>query len=131
MAMLAVGIGAAVGALIGGTVLVVGGTIAAIQKLANNHTEEMIRIINLREETIQRLKNQKEKDLHRHKEFQKVFQLFQLEVEQAKRLITEAEYKDENGKTIKGYDGEYTSISNLYFQLRNNKPLKSLSLDTL
>ena len=91
----------------------------------------MIRIINLREETIQRLKNQKEKDLHRHKEFQKVFQLFQLEVEQAKRLITEAEYKDENGKTIKGYDGEYTSISNLYFQLRNNKPLKSLSLDTL
>ena len=59
--MLAVGIGAAVDALtcIGGTVLVVGGTIAAIRQLANNRTKEMIRIINLREETIQRLKNQK------------------------------------------------------------------------
>ena len=111
MAMLAIGIGAAVGALIGGTVLVVGGTIAAIQQLANKHTEEMIRIINLREETIQKLKNQKAKDLHRHEEFHKVFKLFQLEVEQAKRLITEAEYKDENGKTIKGYDGENFGIS--------------------
>ena len=111
MAMLAIGIGAAVGAIVGGTVLIVGGTIAAIQELANNHTEEMIRIINLREETIQKLKNQKAKDLHRQEEFRKVFKLFQLEVEQAKRLITEAEYKDENGKTIKGYDGENLSIS--------------------
>ena len=111
MAMLAIGIGAAVGALVGGTVLIVGGTIAAIEQLANNHKEEMIRIINLREETIQKLKNQKAKDLHRHEEFRKVFKLFQLEVEQAKRLITEAEYKDENGKTIKGYDGENLSIS--------------------
>ena len=95
-----------VGGLIGGTVLVVGGSIAMIIDLVQKHEQEMRKIINLRERTIRELENQHEKELHRHKEFQKVFKLFQVEVEQAEKLITEAEYTDQNGKKIKGYTGK-------------------------
>ena len=86
--MLAIGIGAAVAAAVGGTVLVVGGTIAAIEALANDYNEQMQRIINLREEKLQQLKYQDEQELRRNKEFREVFDLFQREVKKAEKLIT-------------------------------------------
>ena len=85
--------------------LFVGGTIAVIVDGVNHHNREMQRIKNLREETVRKLKNKRQKEIHKHKEFQEVCKLFQLQVEQAKRLITEAEYTDRNGRKIKGYNG--------------------------
>ena len=96
-----------IGGLIGSTVLVVGGTIALIIAAVDKHNQKMQSINNLREEAVQKLKNQHEKELHEHEEFQKVFKLFQLEVQQAKILITEAEYTDKNGRKIKGYNGRF------------------------
>ena len=109
MALVAIGAavvdGLIIGGLIGGTVLIIGGTIALIAEAVNEHNRQMQRIKNLREETVRKLENKCEKDVHKHKEFQEVFKLFKLEVEQAKKLITEAEYQDNNGKKIKGYEG--------------------------
>ena len=92
--------------MIGGTVLVVGGTIALIIDEVSKHYQAMQRIENLREETGRKLENHPEKELYKHKEFQEVLKLFQFEVEQAKKLMTEAEYTDRNGKKIKGYNGK-------------------------
>ena len=109
MALVAIGAalvdGLIIGGLIGGTVLIVGGTIALIIEAVDEHNRKMQRIKNLREETVRKLENQREKEVHKHEEFQAVFKLFKLEVEQARKLITEAEYKDNNGKIIKGYRG--------------------------
>ena len=114
MALVAIGAavvdGLIIGGLIGGTVLIVGGTIALIIEAVDEHNRKMQSIKNLREETVRKLENQREKEVHKHEEFQAVFKLFKLEVEQAKKLITEAEYKDNNGKKIKGYEGSIFSI---------------------
>ena len=75
------------------------------QESFNKRIQEKQRIKNLREEVIQKLKNQHEKELHKHIEFQEVFKLFQLEVEQAKKLVTEAEYTDPSGNIFTGYNG--------------------------
>ena len=112
--------GLIIGGIIGGTVLVVGGTIVLIKSLVEKHVREMERIVRLRDETIQRLhkesqenaetRNRNEKYLHRHKEIQEIFQLFQLEVEQARKLVEEAEYTDDTGKKIKGFQGKHQPI---------------------
>ena len=115
--MLAIGAAILEGVLIGGAVgVVVGGTIVAIKALMDAHEREMQRIINLRNETIQKLKNQDEKEIHRHREFRRVFELFELEVEQARKIVEEAEYKNSDGKTIKGYEGRLHHLS------RSKKP---------
>ena len=104
---------AAIGTTIG---VVVGGTIVAIKALTDAHEREMRRIINLRNEATQKLKNQEEKEIHRDREFRKVFELFELEVEQARKIVEEAEYKNSDGKTIKGYEGRLHHLS------RSKKP---------
>ena len=113
MAFVAIGAalveGLIIGGVIGGTVLVIGGTIALIIDVVNKHNQAMLRIMNLREETVRKLENQREKELHKHTEFQEVFKLFQLEVEQARKIIYEAEYTASNGKKIKGYNGRIFS----------------------
>ena len=116
--------GLIIGGLIGGTVLVVGGTMAVIESLVDTHIQEMERILRRRDETIQKLQqqnletiralNKMEKDLHRHAELQEIFELFQLQVDQAKKLITEAEFTDANGKKIKGFDGKYLKMISLF-----------------
>ena len=93
-------------ALVVGSTAVIGGTIAAIIAIKNKHEKEMRRIMNQREEALKKLRNKEEKDLHKQKELLQVFEIFKLEVEQARKIVEEAEYKDRNGRTIKGYDGE-------------------------
>ena len=87
--------------MIGGTVLVVGGTIALIIDEVSKHYQAMQRIENLREETGRKLENQPEKELYKHKEFQEVLKLFQFEVEQAKKLMTEDETQIEMARRSK------------------------------
>ena len=116
--------GLIIGGLIGSTVMVVGGTMAVIESLVDTHIQEMERILRRRDETIQKLQqqnletiralNKMEKDLHRHAEIQEIFELFQLQVDQAKKLITEAEFTDANGKKIKGFDGKYLKMISLF-----------------
>ena len=106
--------GLIIGGLIGGTVLVVGGTIALIIEAVDEHNREMRKIQNLRDQAIRNRVNHRERDLHKHKEFQEVFKLFQLEVEQARKLIEEAEYTDRNGEKIKGYNGRNFSSFHQY-----------------
>ena len=132
MAFVAIGTaiidGLIIGGLIGGTVLVIGGTIALIKSLFYRHLREMDRIIRLRDETILKLQHQHvesiknckriEKELHRHKEIQEIFKLFELEVEQARKLVEEPEYTDDNGQKIKGFQGKYLSLLSKY--LSNN-----------
>ena len=124
MAFVAIGTaildGLIVGGLVGGTVLVIGGTIALIKSLFYKHLHEMDKIIRLRDETIFKLQYQHiesvknciaiKKELHRHKEIQEIFKLFQLEVEQARKLVEEPEYTDDNGQKIKGFQGKCLSI---------------------
>ena len=55
-------------------------------------------------------RNRIEKELHRYNEIQEVFKIFQLEVEQARKLVEEAEYTDDNGKKIKGFQGKHQLI---------------------
>ena len=92
-----------------GTALVaaiVGGTIAAIKALTNKYIENMQDIINRREEELERLRNMREKELHRSTELRRLFEIFKVEVEQARKIVEEAEYTDRNGRKIKGYDGK-------------------------
>ena len=129
MAFVAIGAafveGLILGGIIGGTVtVVVGGTIILIKSLVDEHLQKMRRIIRLRDETIRRLqieiqesarsRNRIEKQLHRHVEIQEVFKVFQIEVEQARKLIEEAEYTNDNGKKIKGFQGKHQSILSPY-----------------
>ena len=59
--------GLVLGGVIGGTVVLVGGTIAVIVDGVNKHNQEMERIKNLREQTVKKLKNQRQKEIHKHK----------------------------------------------------------------
>ena len=100
--------------------VVVGGTDVLVKPLVDKHCREMSRILRLREEKIQQLqsedeenareRNQNEKELHRHAEIQEIFKLFQLEVEQARKIVEEAEYTSDNGEKIKGFQGKHLSI---------------------
>ena len=114
MALVAIGAalldGFIIGGLIGGSVLIIGGTITLIIEAVDEHNRKIQRIKNLREETVRNLENQRVKEVHKHREFQEVFKLFKLEVDQAKKLITEAEYKDCNGTKIKGYEGSTSLV---------------------
>ena len=104
--MLAIGAAILGGVVVGSAVgIVIGGTIIAIKSLMNEHRENMQRIINKRNEIIRKAQNERNKQIYRESEFRQVFKLFQLEVEQARKIIEEAEYTDDNGKKIKGYEG--------------------------
>lgn len=114
MAFVAIGAavleGLIIGGVIGGAAMVIGGTIVLICELYKQHIQSMQRIMDIKEKTVQELKNRNEKELHKAKEFREVFKLFQLEVEQARKIIEEAEYTNENGKKIKGYDALVASV---------------------
>ena len=88
-------------------------TLIAIKDITDKHEREMQSIINRRIETERRLRNNKEKELHRQKELLQLFEIFKLEVEQARKIVEEAEYTDRNGLKIKGYDGKFVSVFDL------------------
>ena len=120
--MLALGAVILGGIVIGG---VIGGTIVAIQSLVSEHRENMQGIINSRNEMIRKFENEHKKQIHHEREFRQIFKLFQLEVEQARKIIEEAEYTDDNGKKIKGYRGGFDHISRSKTQILNPTRLKN------
>lgn len=83
-----------------------GGSVDGIITLVHDHTQELIRIENLRDEIIQKSKIRNEQDIHRQQEFRELFNLFKLQVEQAETIIEQAEFINDNGVQIKGYEGK-------------------------
>lgn len=85
--------------------IMIGGSIDGIISLVNDHTHELKRIEYLRDEIIQKSQNQIKQEIHRQKEFSELFNLFKLQVEQSEKIIEQAEFINDNGVRVKGYDG--------------------------